>query len=89
LNYLEIFEIIRADQGLSFSDVTFANFTGLTLDLVLSAPYGSRRLVHPPVWSEGRAGTGAGDAAAGSAALTPGRRADVDRNSRAVKFARV
>lgn len=33
LNYLQIFEIIRADQGLSFSDVTFANFTGLALDL--------------------------------------------------------
>jgi hypothetical protein len=38
LNYLEIFEIIRADQGLSFSDVTFANFTGRTLDLTPFLP---------------------------------------------------
>jgi adenylate cyclase class 2 len=38
LNYLEIFEIIRADRGLSFSDVTFANFTGLVLDLTSFLP---------------------------------------------------
>jgi adenylate cyclase class 2 len=38
LNYLEIFEIIRAGQGLSFSDVTFANFTGLALDLTSFLP---------------------------------------------------
>ena len=38
LNYLEIFEIIRADQGLCFSDVTFANFTGLALDLTPFLP---------------------------------------------------
>jgi adenylate cyclase, class 2 len=38
LNYLEIFEIIRADEGLSFSDVTFANFTGFALDLTVFLP---------------------------------------------------
>lgn len=38
LNYLEIFEIVRADQGLSFSDVTFANFTGIVLDLASCLP---------------------------------------------------
>jgi adenylate cyclase, class 2 len=38
LNYLEIFEIIRADQGLSFSDATFANVTGRTLDLTPFLP---------------------------------------------------
>jgi hypothetical protein len=49
LNYLEIFEMIRADQGLSFSDVTFANFTGLTLDLTSFLPrMEAGRLVHPP-----------------------------------------
>lgn len=38
LNYLEIFEIIHADLGLSFSDVTFANFTGLALDITPFLP---------------------------------------------------
>jgi|WetSurMetagenome_2_1015567.scaffolds.fasta_scaffold99796_2 adenylate cyclase, class 2 len=38
LNYIEIFEILRADQGLSFADVTFANFTGLALDLTPFLP---------------------------------------------------
>jgi adenylate cyclase class 2 len=49
LNYLEIFEIIRADQGLSFSDVTFANFTGLALDLTSFLPrMEAGRPAHPP-----------------------------------------
>jgi adenylate cyclase class 2 len=45
LNYLEIFEIIRADRGLCFSDVTFANFTGLALDLT---PFLPRMEAGPP-----------------------------------------
>lgn len=49
LNYLEIFEIIRADQGLSFSDVTFANFNGLALDLTTFLPrMEAGRPAHPP-----------------------------------------
>jgi adenylate cyclase, class 2 len=39
LNYLEIFEIIQTGQGLSFSDVTFANFTGIALDLTAFLPH--------------------------------------------------
>ncbi len=49
LNYLEIFEIIRADQDLSFSDVTFANFAGLALDLTSFLPrMEAGRPAHPP-----------------------------------------
>lgn len=49
LNYLEIFEIIRADQCLSFSDATFANFTGLALDLTSFLPrMEAGHPAHPP-----------------------------------------
>ena len=49
LNYLEIFEIIRADQDLSFSDVTFANFAGLTPDITSFLPrIEAGRPAHPP-----------------------------------------
>jgi len=49
LNYLEIFEIIRADQELSFSDVTFANFAGRTLDITSFLPrIEAGRPAHPP-----------------------------------------
>ena len=37
--------MIRADQGLCFSDVTFANFTGLALDLT---PFLPRMEAGPP-----------------------------------------
>jgi adenylate cyclase class 2 len=50
LNYLEIFEIIRADQNLSFSDITFANFAGLTLDISSFLPrIEAGRPAHPPL----------------------------------------
>ena len=33
LNYLEIFEIVQQEYGLSFSDITFENFKAIKLDI--------------------------------------------------------
>jgi len=33
LNYLEIFEIIRQEMGLRFTDLTFKNFEGIIIDM--------------------------------------------------------
>ena len=32
-NYLELFEIVKTNEGLNFSDVTFANFEGVKIDM--------------------------------------------------------
>jgi adenylate cyclase class 2 len=33
LNYLEIFEVIKGEEGLAFADITFDNFKGIRLDM--------------------------------------------------------
>lgn len=37
-NYLEMFDAIKTDQGLSFTDVTFKNFDGIDIDLARYLP---------------------------------------------------
>lgn len=37
-NYLEMFSVIKADQGLSFTDVTFENFDGIDIDMTVYLP---------------------------------------------------
>jgi hypothetical protein len=34
LNYHELFELVKADLQLTFSDITFANFEGLSVDIL-------------------------------------------------------
>jgi adenylate cyclase class 2 len=38
LTYLEMFEIIKSHHGLNFSDLTFANFNGVPLNLATCVP---------------------------------------------------
>jgi hypothetical protein len=38
LNYLEIFEIIRRQEGLPFNDVTFDNFEQTRVDITAYLP---------------------------------------------------
>lgn len=37
-NYLEMFGVIKADRGLSFTDVTFENFDGIDIDMTAYLP---------------------------------------------------
>ena len=33
LNYHELFELVKADRGLPFTDITFSNFEGISVDM--------------------------------------------------------
>jgi len=37
-NYLHIFELLRRESGISFTDLTFRNFTGISVDLTPILP---------------------------------------------------